>query len=65
MAIFGTIDAKALANNLSVTNGSTTVTTTGDFTDRATANFVQNGDVLSLSGVQYTVESVEIGRAHV
>ena len=58
MAIFGTIDAKALANNLSVTNGSTTVTTTGDFTNRATADFVQNGDVLSLSGVQYTVESV-------
>ena len=58
MAIFGTIDAKALANNVSVTNGSTTVTTTGDFTDRTSANFVQNGDVLSLSGVQYTVESV-------
>lgn len=58
MAIFGTIDAKALANNLSVTNGSTTVTTTGDFTDRTSANFVQNGDVLSLGGVQYTVESV-------
>ena len=58
MAIFGTIDAKALANNLSVTNNSTTVTTTGDFTNRATADFVQNGDVLSLGGVQYTVESV-------
>ena len=58
MAIFGTIDAKALANNLSVTNNSTTVTTTGDFTNRATADFVQNGDVLSLGGVQYTVETV-------
>ena len=58
MAIFGTIDAKALANNVSVTNGSTTVTTTGDFTNRTTNDFVQNGDVLSLSGVQYTVESV-------
>ena len=58
MAIFGTIDAKALATNVSVTNGSTTVTTTGDFTNRATADFVQNGDVLSLGGVQYTVESV-------
>jgi len=58
MAIFGTIDAKALANNLSVTNGSTTVTTTGDFTDRTTNNFVQNGDVLSLGGTQYSVESV-------
>jgi len=58
MAIFGTIDAKALANNLTVTNGSTTVTTTGDFTNRTTNNFVQNGDVLSLNGVQYVVESV-------
>jgi hypothetical protein len=58
MAIFGTIDAKALANNVSVVNGSTTVTTTGDFTDRTSANFVQNGDVLSLGGVQYTIESV-------
>ena len=58
MAIFGTIDAKALANNLSVTNNSTTVTTTGDFTDRTSNNFVQAGDVLSLDGVQYSVESV-------
>jgi uncharacterized Zn-binding protein involved in type VI secretion len=58
MAIFGTIDAKALANNVGVTNGSATVTTTGDFTDRTSANFIQAGDVLSLSGVQYTVESV-------
>jgi len=58
MAIFGTIDAKALANNLSVTNGDATVTTTGDFTDRTTADFIQSGDILSLSGVQYTVLSV-------
>lgn len=58
MAIFGTIDAKALANNVSVTNGSTSVTTTGDFTDRTSADFIQAGDVLSLGGVQYTVESV-------
>jgi hypothetical protein len=58
MAIFGTIDAKALATDVSVTNGSTTVTTTGDFTDRDTADFIQNGDILSLAGVQYTVLSV-------
>lgn len=58
MAIFGTIDALALATNVGVTNGSTTVTTTGDFTNRATADFIQAGDILSLSGVQYTVESV-------
>lgn len=58
MAIFGTIDAKALANNVSVTNNTKTVTTTGDFTDRTSANFIQAGDILSLSTVQYTVESV-------
>jgi len=58
MAIFGTIDAKALANNVSVTNNSKTVTTTGNFTDRTSANFIQAGDILSLSTVQYTVESV-------
>jgi hypothetical protein len=58
MAIFGTIDAKALATDVSVTNGDATVTTTGDFTDRGTADFVQNGDILSLDGVQYTVISV-------
>ena len=58
MAIFGKIDAKALANNLSVTNGDATVTTTGDFTNRATADFIQSGDILSLATVQYTVLSV-------
>jgi len=58
MAIFGTIDAKALANNVSVTNNTKTVTTAGDFTDRTSANFIQAGDILSLSSVQYTVESV-------
>jgi hypothetical protein len=58
MAIFGTIDAKALATDVSVTNGDATVTTTGDFTDRDTADFIQNGDILSLDGVQYTVLSV-------
>ena len=58
MAIFGTIDAKALATDVSVTNGDATVTTTGDFTDRGTDDFIQNGDILSLSGVQYTVLSV-------
>lgn len=58
MAIFGTIDAKALANDVDVTNGDTTVITSGDFTDRETDDFIQAGDILSLSGVQYTVESV-------
>ena len=59
MAIFGTIDAKALATNVSVTNGSQTVTTTGDFTNKTTADYIQAGDILSLSGVQYTVVAVD------
>lgn len=58
MAIFGTIDAKALATDVSVVNGDATVTTTGDFTDRGTADFIQNGDILSLDGTQYTVLDV-------
>jgi hypothetical protein len=58
MAIFGTIDAKALATDVSVTNGDATVTTTGDFTDRGTDDFIQAGDILSLGGTQYTVLSI-------
>lgn len=58
MAIFGTIDAKALGADVTVTNGDVTVATTADFTNRATPDFIQAGDILSLGGVQYTVESV-------
>lgn len=58
MAIFGKIDAKALATNVSVVNGDATVTTTGSFTNTATADYIEPGDILSLSGVQYIVREV-------
>lgn len=41
MAIFGTIDAKALGADVTVTNGDVTVSTTADFTNRATPDFIQ------------------------
>lgn len=58
MAVFGKIDAKALANDVSVTNADATVTTTGDFTDNQTADFIEVGDILELSGVAYIVREV-------
>ncbi|AFK66326.1 hypothetical protein SWPG_00077 [Synechococcus phage S-CBM2] len=58
MAVFGKIDAKALANDVSVTNADATVTTTGDFTDDQTADFIEVGDILELSGVAYIVREV-------
>lgn len=59
MAILGKLDAKALANNVSVTNGDATVTlASGSFFNKATANYIVAGDILSLSGVQYVVKSV-------
>lgn len=59
MAILGKLDAKALANNVTVTNGSATVTlASGSFFNKATANYIVAGDILSLSGVQYVVKQV-------
>lgn len=59
MAILGKLDAKALANNVSVTNGNATVTlASGSFLNKATANYIVAGDILSLSGVQYVVKEV-------
>jgi hypothetical protein len=59
MSIFGNIDAKALANNVSVVQGNATVTlASGSFLNAATANYIVPGDILSLSGVQYVVKSV-------
>jgi len=58
MAIFGKIDAKALASNVAVVNGDATVTTTGSFTNTATADYIEPGDILALSGVQYIVREV-------
>jgi hypothetical protein len=60
MSIFGNIDAKALANNVAVVSGNATVTlASGSFLNAATANYIVAGDILSLSGVQYIVKSVD------
>lgn len=59
MAILGKLDAKALANNVSVTNNNDTVTlASGSFFNKATANYIVAGDILSLSGVSYVVKAV-------
>ena len=59
MAVFGKIDAKALANNVAVVNGDATVTlASGSFLDSATDNYINQGDILVLSGVSYIVEQV-------
>jgi len=58
MSLWGKLDAKALATDVSVTNGDATVTTTGDFTDDTSADYIVAGDILSLGGVQYIVEQV-------
>jgi len=59
MAILGKLDAKALANNVGVVNGDATVTlASGSFFNKATANYIVAGDILSLSDVQYVVKAV-------
>ena len=57
MAIYGTLDAKAMGTDVVATNGDATVTTGGDFTD-ASDNLVKVGDILELSGVAYIVREV-------
>jgi|TARA_B100000035_G_scaffold250028_1_gene218945 hypothetical protein len=57
MAIYGTLDAKAMGTAVVATNGDATVTTAGDFTD-ASDNLVKVGDILELSGVAYIVREV-------
>lgn len=59
MAVFGKIDAKALANNVDVVNGDATVTlASGSFLNAATNNYINQGDILVLSGVSYIVQQV-------
>ena len=58
MAILGKIDAKALATDVAVVNGDATVTTTGDFNDDTTADYIVGGDILELDSVPYIVRSV-------
>ena len=57
MAIYGTLDAKAMGTDVVATNGDATVTTAGDFTD-ASDTLVKVGDILELSGVAYIVKEV-------
>ena len=59
MAVFGKIDAKALANNVAVVNGNAEITlASGSFLNSATDNYIVAGDILVLSGVSYIVEKV-------
>ena len=51
MAIFGTIDGKAFANNVGVTQTDATVT-------KNAADTVEEGDVLEIDGVNYIVRTV-------
>jgi hypothetical protein len=58
MALWGKFDAKAFETDVSVVNNDATVTTTGDFTDDTTDDYIVAGDILSLDGVQYIVKQV-------
>jgi hypothetical protein len=59
MAVFGKIDAKALANNVAVVNGNAQITlASGSFLNSATDNYIVAGDILVLSGVSYIVARV-------
>jgi len=58
MAVLGKIDAKAFLTDVTVVNGDATVTTTGDFNDDTTADYIEAGDILELSAVPYIVRSV-------
>ena len=58
MSVLGKIDAKAFLTNVAVINGDATVTTTGDFNDDTTADYIVEGDILELGGVAYLVKQV-------
>ena len=58
MSVFGKIDAKALLTNVAVVQNDATVTTTGDFNDDTTADYIVAGDILELATVPYIVKSV-------
>lgn len=58
MSVFGKIDAKALATDVAVVQNDATVTTTGDFNDDTTADYIVAGDILELATVPYIVKSV-------
>ncbi|AMO42972.1 head protein [Cyanophage S-RIM50] len=58
MSVFGKIDAKAFLTNVAVIQNDATVTTTGDFNDDTTADYIVAGDILELATVPYIVKSV-------
>lgn len=58
MSVFGKIDAKALLTDVAVVQNDATVTTTGDFNDDTTADYIVPGDILELATVPYIVKSV-------
>ncbi|WP_207776967.1 hypothetical protein, partial [Thermus thermophilus] len=58
MSVFGKIDAKAFLTDVAVIQNDATVTTTGDFNDDTTADYIVAGDILELATVPYIVKSV-------
>jgi hypothetical protein len=59
MSVWGKLDARALANNVAVVNGNATITlASGSFLNSATNNYINEGDILVLSGVSYIVTKV-------
>ena len=58
MSVLGKIDAKALLTDVVVVQNDATVTTTGDFNDDTTADYIVPGDILELATVPYIVKSV-------
>jgi len=60
MAVFGKIDARTLATDV-ITDAADglIVTTTGDFTDVSTNDYIEGGDILELGGEPWIVRRVE------
>jgi len=60
MAVFGKIDARALASDATVSADGLTLTsaTPGGFTDTASNDYIDQGDILEINGTAYIVRSV-------
>jgi hypothetical protein len=60
MAVFGKIDARTLATDVTTDAADgLIVTTTGDFTDVSTNDYIEGGDILELGGEPWIVRRVE------
>ena len=60
MAVFGKIDARTLATDVTTDAvDGLIVTTTGDFTDVSTNDYIEGGDILELGGEPWIVRRVE------